>query len=58
MNPQNWYQYLCPGTEMLKPVTFPLPSTGKQISVMAEGEAKAEWHILKTASSFNKRAGV
>lgn len=36
------YQNLCAVVEMLRPVTYPLPGTGKQISVAAEAEAKAE----------------
>lgn len=40
MNLTNQYQYPWQVMELLKPVTLPLPSTGEQLSVAAEGEAR------------------
>lgn len=56
MNLTNQYQYPWPVTEILKAVTLPLPSTGEQISVAAEGETKAERDILNTVLSLKKKA--
>lgn len=51
MNLTNQYQYPWQVMELLKPVTLPLPSTGEQLSVAAEGEAKTERDILKASMS-------